>query len=366
MKKNQSTYQFLGRFFSKAFLIIGLLAFIESCSNSSTANYKPTSAGKSDEILWVLNDLFWEDTVGSIIHHKFMKAYDVLPQAEPEYFLRKKNFQQFNNDIIKKYRTIVLCISREDDPQYSDIVKLFDLAESKDSSKNPIVFKNLWAEPQTVILVVANNKEQLVTELNRSVDEIESIIRTEEDKRTEIMVYENGVNNDAIDEIKKRFDYQIDIPSDYFVGVNNDDFMWIRKETYTLSSNFLLYKRVLTPDEIKNGVDWNKFALQSRALLGRTYISTRAENSYMTIEEKYAPILQYSTEVLGNEAVLTKGLWKMENDFMGGPFVNLAWFDQSTSTYYMIDAYVHAPKESKKKYMRHITKILGTIQKVEE
>lgn len=366
MQRPSLTYQILRRYILLIFVIVGGLVFTVSCSNGNMANYKPTSAGKSDEILWVLNDAFWEDTIGSIIHHKFMKAYDVLPQAEPEYFLRKKNFQQFNNDIIKKYRTIVLCISRKDDPQYEDIIRLFDPADGNDSAKNPIVYKNLWAEPQTVILVVANNKDQLADALNRSVDQIESIIRTEEDKRIDIMVYENGLNLEANNDIEKIFNYHLDIPADYFVGIKNDDFMWIRKETYTLSSNFLLYKRVLTADEIKNGVDWNLFALQSRALLGKTYISTRAENSYMTIEEKYAPILQYSTEVMGNAAVLTKGLWKMENDFMGGPFVNIAWFDKERSTYYMIDAYVHAPKEGKKQYMRHITKILGTLRSTEE
>ncbi len=341
-------------------LIVGLLS---GCASGGQISYKPTSAGKTDEILWVMNDALWADTVGITINHKFLASYDVLPQAEPKYFLRKKNFQQFNNDIIKKYRTIVICVSAKDDPQYDDVAASIEL---KDTTKSgPLIFKNVWAAPQVVIVLAANDKDQLFKKVNQYKDEVEAVIREAEDERIDILLYENGLNYDAINLVSKKFNYDLDIPSAYFVGTKNKDFVWLRKETFTLSSNFLLYKRELKPEEIKDGVDWKMFALQVRGYLGKSYISTRTENSYMIMEEKYAPILQEQIQFLGHNAIKSKGLWKMENDFMGGSFVNIAWFDETNSTYYMIDGYVHAPKESKKKYMRHINSILQTAKKEE-
>ena len=99
-----------------------------------------------------------------------------------------------------------------------------------------------------------------------------------------------------------------------------------------------------------------------REYITKLYISSSVEGSYMTIENRFAPVLQDSTTVLGHQAIRTRGLWRIEKDFMGGPFENYAWFDETTNTYYMIDTYVHAPKEGKKKYMRHLNYIVSTIK----
>ena len=337
-------------------LLVG--SFFSGCGSSGTIEYKPTSAGKADEVLWVMNDGFWADTVGGTVNHTFMKSYGILPQAEPEYFIRKKNFNQFNNDIIKKYRTIVLCASKDTDVQYGFARNV--IQEEGAEYGNVVYLENVWAKPQCVVIITADTKDQLHEVLRTKSKEVMTYLRNSEDKRLNIVLYENGNNNEATVLVRDKYGFKIDIPTDYYTAVDNRDFTWLRKENVFLSSNIMVYHKQLEPDEIATGVDWKLYAKDVRNYLGGTYINSAMEGSYMEIESRFAPVHQTNIAFLDQEAVLTEGLWRMENDFMGGPFKNYSWFDQASMTYYMIDVFIHAPKEGKKKYMRHLDYIMGT------
>lgn len=338
-----------------------LLWVLASCESSgSTSKYLPTSGGKPDEILWVMNDSFWEDTIGATINHRFQKSYEVLPQAEPSYFVRKKTFQEFNNDIIKKYRTIVICTSKEADIEYGTVREI--IQSTGVEYQKTLILNNVWAKPQLVVIITADSNEDLLNILTEQGDSIENAIRESENKSIDKYLYNNDPNLEAMNTVDSVFGFKPKIPLGYFVGINENNFIWVRKETVTLSSNILFYKRTLQPEEIANGVDWNQYAKNIRGYLGKTYISSRVEGSYMTIEDRFAPVYQDTVEVLGHQAIRTRGLWRIEKDFMGGPFENYAWFDESDNTYYMIDTYVHAPKEGKKKYMRHLARIIETME----
>jgi hypothetical protein len=211
-----------------------------------------------------------------------------------------------------------------------------------------------------VVIITADTREQLLELLNSRSVEVENYIRASEEKRIKIQLYEAGFNDEAVATIKAKYGFRMNIPVDYYIAIDNPDFTWLRKENVFLSSNILLYKRELKREEMANGVDWDQFAVNIRNYIGKSYISSGVEGSYMEIEDRYAPIVQENVPFLDHEAVETQGLWRMEKDFMGGPFKNYSWFDQSTQTYYVLDAFVHAPKEGKKKFMRHLDHIFST------
>lgn len=340
-------------------LLIILMFMLGACQTGGSFEYKPASAGKVDEVLWVMNDAFWADTIGGTVNHEFQASYGILPQLEPEYFLRKKNFKQFNNDIIKKYRTIVICASREKDVKYGFARQLI---EEQDEEYAPLVImENVWAMPQQVFVITADSREDLHNVIRENAGAIKSAIRTAEDKRIDIMLYDAGLNDEASNLIEAKYGFSMDIPSDYYIARDNEDFTWFRKENVFLSSNIMIYKRVLDADEISKGVNWPEFATSMRNYLGNSYITSAAEDSYMAIEDRYAPVYQGPIDVMDQEGQETQGLWRIVNDFMGGPFRNYAWYDEASSTYYMIDVFVHAPKEGKKKFMRHLDHILSTM-----
>jgi hypothetical protein len=345
----------------KVLLLCSVWWMVSCGSPEDRSKYLASSGGKPDEILWVMNESLWDDTIGSVINHRFQRSYEVLPQAEPEYFIRKKTFQEFNNDIIKKYRVIVICTSKEVDIEYGSVREI--IQSTGIEYQKTLILNNVWAKPQLVVIVSADSNQDLLEIIQKEGKRIEAAIRAEENKAIDKYLYGTSPNQEAIDIIHEKFGYKFNIPLDYFVGINKEDFVWLRKETVPLSSNILLYQKKMTPQEMVNGVDWPLYAMNMRDYLGKMYISSRVEGSYMTIEDRFAPTIQDTIQILGNTAIRTRGLWRIEKDFMGGPYENIAWFDSSTSTYNMVDLYVHAPKEGKKKYMRHLVRMFESIEK---
>ena len=49
------------------------------------------------------------------------------------------------------------------------------------------------------------------------------------------------------------------------------------------------------------------------------------------------------TELDGQFAIQTRGLWRTENDFMGGPFINYTVYDDKSDIVYGIDGFVLFP-----------------------
>jgi len=342
-------------------IAVCLIFFVLASCGSGGFEYKPTSAGKADEVLWVMNDGFWADTVGGTVNHSFQAAYGVMPQAEPEYFLRKKNFNQFNNDIIKKYRVIVICASKDVDLKYGYLRNLID--EAGQPYDNVVHLSNVWAQPQTVTIITADTKKELNEVLRTRSAPIKEFIRKEEDKGVHTLLYENEKNREATDLLSSKYGFSMDIPSGYYIAGDNEDFSWFRLETVVLSSNVMVYKRSLAEEVVDPKTDWAAYGRNIRNYLGNSYISSVVEGSYMEIEERFAPVLLDSVAILGQQGWRTQGLWRMEKDFMGGPFVNRCWYDAEEKNFYMIDFFVHAPKEGKKKYIRHLEYMYSTLSR---
>jgi len=162
-------------------LLLCSLCFVVSCGSLEDKDkYLATSGGKPDEILWVMNESLWDDTIGSVINKRFQSSYEVLPQAEPQYFIRKKTFQEFNNDIVKKYRVIVICTSKEIDIEYGSVREI--IQSTGVEYKKTLILNNVWAKPQLVVIVTADSNTELLEIMQKEGEQIEAAIRTEENK----------------------------------------------------------------------------------------------------------------------------------------------------------------------------------------
>jgi hypothetical protein len=65
----------------------------------------------------------------------------------------------------------------------------------------------------------------------------------------------------------------------------------------------------------------------------------------------------------GNKyAVETRGLWKLTNNTMGGPFLSYIFVDEELNRLYYIEGYVYSPGKDKRNSMKEIEAILTTFK----
>jgi len=103
-----------------------------------------------------------------------------------------------------------------------------------------------------------------------------------------------------------------------------------------------------------------EYVIKQRNSFLKRYIPGAVPNSWMTTEmrtglkiKKFLYGKKYYSEV--------RGLWRVENDFMGGPFLSLTTTMPDNKNLITVEGYVYAPKYEKREYIRQLEAILYSI-----
>ena len=81
---------------------------------------------------------------------------------------------------------------------------------------------------------------------------------------------------------------------------------------------------------------------------------------YMTTERRIAPTVK-TIRVGGRTIVEMRGLWQMEGDIMGGPFVSHTIVDTLRGRTITAEAFVYAPGEEKRNIIKRMEAALYTL-----
>ena len=97
--------------------------------------------------------------------------------------------------------------------------------------------------------------------------------------------------------------------------------------------------------------------------LAKKYIPGPTRGSYMGTEERFGFIRD--TVQIGKDkitAIETRGLWRLFNDYMGGPFVCHTYLDKEQKNVIVLEGFIYAPKFDKRNYLRHVESILYSFE----
>ena len=94
----------------------------------------------------------------------------------------------------------------------------------------------------------------------------------------------------------------------------------------------------------------------------KQYIPGPSNGSYMKTDQEYFPP---ESRVIGDfatdYAVKTAGLWMLENDFMGGPFLSYSFVDPKNQELITLCGYVYQPNKKKRDLLRQLEAIMYSV-----
>lgn len=297
-----------------------------------------TITGKSGEVIVVIGKETWRGSTGSIIREIMAQPQASLPQEEPMFNLIDVPPEAFIN-LFKTSRNIMT-------------VKI-----SSTFTESKIEFVNdTWAYPQAVINIQAISAESFEELFKANSDKIMAyFLKAEKDrlKKTYRAVHEKGVYNTLLDE----FYIQLYVPTGFKIVKKDSSFVWIRYDTPLITQNILIYTYPYDSDSTFT----KNFQLVKRNLVTKANVAGALPGSYMTTEMEIPQdfnILKHN----GNYASEMRGLWKVERDFMGGPFINLSVLDASRRRVVTIEGNVYAPKNDKRNYLRQLEAMIYSLE----
>ncbi len=317
-------------------LIAIIVLLFSSCSNSPTVMRKKIT-GKAGEVVVVIPKKTWESPAGSKIREVLAQPQLALPQDEPIFELIDVPPAAFK-EIFKTSRNIVTA----------------KILPGLDSAK--VEFKkDIWAWPQAVINIRAKSQEQFVEVFDKNSDKIAAyLIKAERDRL--LMNYKNYNDKAVKNTILEKFGFNLNVPPGFAVTKPKDDFAWIRYETPEISQGIIVYTYPYSSDSTFT-LD---YILSKRDAILKKYVDGPTKGSYMTTEHLLAPVFNVFS-FKNNYAAETRGLWKVKNDFMGGPFINMTILDASNNRIVMLDGYVYAPRYDKRNYLRQVEAMMHSL-----
>jgi hypothetical protein len=92
----------------------------------------------------------------------------------------------------------------------------------------------------------------------------------------------------------------------------------------------------------------------------RQNIKGEHEGQYMKTNPDFVFIRTIT--VNGHQVMEARGLWEMENDMMGGPFVSYSQIDSANNRVIVTEGFVYAPEKKKRPLIRRLEAAIQTLE----
>jgi len=315
-------------------IVLALAAVITVGCDDTSELVKQNVGGKAGEIIIVANKAEWESEPGSELRSILATPYPYLPQSEPSYTLINIPHKSFTS-LFEYHRNIIIL---KVDPQLK--------AEFK-------AVEDVWAAPQTVIMITAPTKEEAAAVIADHAEQLFNIIGQAE--RNRIMRNSKRYEDVALRQfVAEKFGGSPYFPKGYSLKKQTDNFVWISYETTYINLGIFVYR---IPYKDSTSVQLENLMAATNEIMQEN-VPGMVDNSYMTISSEILPglaVMKYKNR----NFVEMRGLWEVKNDFMGGPFVIQAFHDKNNpGEIIVVEGFVYAPRYDKRDYIRQVESIL--------
>ncbi len=341
--------------------LLSLLFF--GCKNqrqdAEVENLKPRTEGHPGELLVVLTPDQSKSVLGKAIEDSFTNTYYVItPQPEPVLKVITKTPEQYQK-FFRLFRNILRV----------------NIGQSKKHETPKIsVYRDLDARDQLTFEISANSRSKAAELLKQKKDYIIDLIEDKEIERLQTDIY-NKKNTEIISMLESDYGINLQVPAEFEIAEKRPDFVWLRKapkqlaqdvndkmivsnQDIALEKNIFIYTYPYTNDSTFTP----EFLFNKRDTILKYNVPGTRPNTYMGTEYGYGVEPHYK-EIThrGDFAVEIKGIWKLINGFMGGPFVSLTKLDKKNNRIVTVEGNIYAPHTKKREYIRSMEAIVKTL-----
>lgn len=312
-----------------------LLCFMGAC-NSSPVMTKAT--GLAYEVVVVMDKPIWNGEAGQAVKKDLSSEVPGLPQSEPSLKITYAPTPDFNGLLTYVRNIFILDI---DSTMYTKVSVNYEA--------------NRWASGQVVLTMKAPTEKAAVEYLEAHKKQLVNFFVKEEMNRM-IALLQKNYSNLVQDKLKNKFDILLNAPSDMTFYRDTTDFFWTSNNANTGRTDMVVYTFPYTDPNTFTA----EYLIAKRDSVLKANVPGAFPNSYMTTDSRfvdYAPITLH-----GKYCGVLRGLWKMEGDMMGGPFVSHIRLDEKNNRVVVVEGFVYAPETNKRNFIRKAEAALYTLR----
>lgn len=294
-----------------------VLLLLLLCGCSDRNPLLPRSGGRPFEVL-IAGDR------DSAVYQELDADVEGLPQSEPSFDISSIQ----GEDIGQALRLSHLIVKVSINPQVFTATRIR-------------YAKNVDAEPQMVVYVGSPSEQALKADMPRLGPQLRMLLNRAE-LNNQILRLREKHNIKMEEEIRRLFGIDLWIPVDMTSSKKGKDFLWLSNNAPTGMQNICIY------------LGTNRDSVMKANIKGETdamYMATVHESVRRTREKGKSGI-----------RLITRGLWEMEGDAMGGPFISHTLDDSIRHREITVEGFVYAPEMKKRNLMRQLEAVLYTLK----
>jgi len=323
------------------YLLFIVTILTSSCKTKPNA-HKPNPSGNAGVMVIIMNDVVKKTTAGKTLWDMMVQPMVGLPQEEPMFDVSVIPHRSFS-DFMKTYRNLVVV-------EVGNNVKTEGIK----------YFNGTWAKEQALVRIYAKNAANMEKMVKENELRLVGFFAKAERERL-ANYFKSTFSTEMKKAVKKKFNVSIDVPRDFKLRKDTTDFLWMSHETAKSSLGLLIYQI----DYVGEGSFSKEYLLNKRDETLMNQVPGPSEGSYMTTEHKFPLNYQVIKTPADSNTIVLRGLWKVQGDMMGGPFISMAHHNKETNKITVTEGYSFNPEKPKKRNMvRQLEAILRSYQPI--
>lgn len=298
----------------------------------------PNATGLPYEMLVVMDDEQWERPLGRAVFNVLDSDVPGLPQSERSFRISRVAPSAFNSNTFRIMRNIIKV----------DIQDIYSQPKFKFA-------RNVYSHPQMIMTLQAPDEASLAEYINANQQSIIDFF-TKAEMNREIENLREKHNPEVSRLAREILDVDVWVPWEVNRFKKGKDFFWASTNVGKKDMSIVLYAYPYTDKSTFT----LEYFLQKRDSVMKANIPGGPEGSYMTTNHNYVYV--EDATVRGKYAQVARGLWRVQGDRMGGPFVSHSRVDEANGRIVVAEAFIYAPESLKRDLIRRMEAALYTVQ----
>ncbi|MBR0036809.1 MAG: DUF4837 family protein [Bacteroidales bacterium] len=328
----------------KFFLLFAIsIALLTSCSKDAAKSYIPEATGAPYDLYIVMPEALKETPLNDSIHAVFEHPMECTPNGDEYFYVSTILPEHFIRSIRTLGNLVIVDINPENgsDPHVT--------MERDKYARDQVVVKMYGPDAQTLADYIMTIQEGLrnvfvKAEIKRAMKKLESEHALEQGDR--LLKLQN---------VSLLIPYAIRKSGK---GASDDSFFWVTDDYIDKQSHIVVYSVPYT--------DANIFSLEGAVAVRDSVMKANIEGgidgSYMTTNKRIILPEYKALNVGGKYVGELRGMWRMENGLMAGPFVCHMRLDELNKRVVFAEGFCYAPNDGKRRMIRNLEASLYTLK----
>lgn len=222
------------------------------------------------------------------------------------------------------------------------------------------VQKDLWYRGQTVVHLTGRTMEDLRDYMASNALQLEYYFKQAWDEREIARMRTLPREEEIENRLRDEYGFSFTVIKSWFVAKDSSEIntVLLRRQAPAETERWLMVHWL---DTTNTALLTNDFAYRTRNRLTEILYRTYDDSAWVVVDSVHH--LQFDEVNFQDRfAIRMKGLWRMSDYSMGGPFVSYLFYDEEQKRIYFIEGSVFAPKYEKKKLIQDVDVMIKTFR----